>query len=505
MDIEANVQIGDFIIERRIGAGGMGIVYRARQLSLGRTVALKVLGTALSRDPEIARFRREAQAVARLSHPGIASAYFIGQDSHVCYLAMEFIDGTSLRKVIDQLAVTKDPRVSIEAIVGRMADDVADAPVVRFDQTTMPYVPSPSPDEVIAGEYWLSREATELISFREYIDKCCRIVRDAALTLAHAHGRGVVHRDIKPENLMLDRQVHVHIVDFGVARFFEDMTVTHTGQLVGTPMYMSPEQVTGRLEVDHRTDIYSLGLVLYELLTLRRPIRSPTREGILRQIVTKSLAPVSGGNRAISRDLEAVVHRAAARDPDDRYLSAADFASDLDRFLGGKIVMAVPYRYKFDDHEIVGARPPEVQFAGFWLFFASLYALLTGTEGIWHGILRRGLDGVSWVYVSTSLLGILYYLVGRGLLQGRPWSRWVGIACGALNVCLFLTYIFFLTRGLRKLTESYMLSVFVAIIICWAAVIAVLVRRQTRAWFLLADRLRSEHSQVLSGAPLRHL
>jgi serine/threonine protein kinase len=499
MDLEANVQIGDFIIERRVGAGGMGIVYQARQLSLDRTVALKVLGTALSREPEIARFRREAQAVARLNHPGIASVYFIGQDGQVCYLAMEFIDGMSLRKLIDRLVVTKDPRVPIEATVGQMADDLADAPVIRFDQTTMTYVPSLGPDEVGAEDGRLSRVATRLIGSRVYINRCCEIVRDAALALAHAHERGVVHRDIKPENLMLDRRLHVHLVDFGIARFFEDMTVTHTGQLVGTPMYMSPEQVTGRLEVDHRTDIYSLGLVLYELLTLRRPIRSPTREGILRQIVTKSLAPVSGGNRAIPRDLEAVVHKAAARDPDDRYPSAAEFASDLDRFQDGKIVMAVPYRYKFDDREIVAARPPEVLFAGFWHMFASLYALLTGTEGIWNGIFRSGLAGVAWVYVSTSLLGVLYYFVGRGLLGGRSWSRWVGIACGALNMCLFLTYIFLLTRGLRKMTGSYMLSLFVAIILCWGATVAILVRRKTRAWFQLVGRLRTEHRRLLAG------
>src|SRR6516164_6669463 len=131
MSLEANVQIGDFIIERRIGAGGMGIVYQARQRSLDRVVALKVLGTALSHEPEIARFRREAQAVARLNHPGIAGVYYIGQDGHVCYLAMEFIDGTSLRRVVDQLAVTRDQRMTIEDIVGQLADDVT-APVVRF-------------------------------------------------------------------------------------------------------------------------------------------------------------------------------------------------------------------------------------------------------------------------------------------------------------------------------------------------------------------------------------
>src|SRR5437763_5467688 len=104
------------------------------------------------------------------------------------------------------------------------------------------------------------------------VAECVAILRDVARALAYAHGEGVVHRDVKPENLMLDPKGRVHLIDFGLARFFDDVSVTNTGQLVGTPLYMSPEQVTGRIKVDHRTDVYSLGLVLYELLTLRTPI-----------------------------------------------------------------------------------------------------------------------------------------------------------------------------------------------------------------------------------------
>src|SRR5262249_4918259 len=148
----------------------------------------------------------------------------------------------------------------------------------------------------------------------------------------------------KPGNLMLDRQGQIHVIDFGVARFFEDATITRTGQLVGTPMYMSPEQVTGHLTVDHRSDIYSLGLVLYELLTLRPPIAAATREGILRNIVRKSLPPVSWQNKAIPQDLESIVHKAAARDSDERYGNAGELATDLQNHLDGKQVTANPYR-----------------------------------------------------------------------------------------------------------------------------------------------------------------
>src|SRR5262249_35818876 len=162
------------------------------------------------------------------------------------------------------------------------------------------------------------------------------------------------------------------------------------------------------------TDIYSLGLVLYELLTLRRPLQSPTREGILRQIVTKPLAPVSWRNRAIPRDLESVVHQAAARDPDERYQSASALATRLEHFRAGKMVTAVTSRYKFCYREIIAARLPEMVFAGFWVLFASLYASLMGLEGIWDGALRLGLAGIVWSDVSTCLLGVLYFFVGRG-------------------------------------------------------------------------------------------
>jgi len=133
------------------------------------------------------------------------------------------------------------------------------------------------------------------------------VIRDAAHALAHAHEQGVMHRDIKPDNLLLDRKGQVHLIDFGVARFFDDQSVTYTGQLVGTPLYMSPEQVTGRGAIDARTDIYSLGLVLYELLTLRPPIEATNRENLLRTIVTKPLAPVSWRNSAVKSDLERIV------------------------------------------------------------------------------------------------------------------------------------------------------------------------------------------------------
>ena len=229
----------------------MGVVYQARQVSLDRVVALKVLGDALNRPEDIARFRREAQAVARLDHPHIAGVHFVGQDEQLCYMAMEFVNGASLRRVID--ALDRDPRLTIASALEGLASAEAEAPVVRFDAPTVTLVPRPTTRRGDGPRPPARRPGPPRPSTS---GGAVEIARDAALALAHAHERGVVHRDVKPENLLLDRSGQVRLIDFGVARFFEDVTITSTGQIVGTPTYMSPEQVTGRLEVDHRTDIY---------------------------------------------------------------------------------------------------------------------------------------------------------------------------------------------------------------------------------------------------------
>ena len=327
-ELEANIEIGDFRIEKRIGAGGMGIVYLARQLSLDRLVALKVLGTALTDPDAIARFRRETQAAAKLHHPNIATVYFVGQDHDLCFMAIEYIAGVTLRELMDRLAASLNPVRDIDALVGEESPGERAGAIVRFDLLgeTVDEVPPIPPD---ATEPVLKPTAAQLIASKDYLRRCCAIIRDAALALEYAHKQGVIHRDIKPANIMLYRVGQVHLIDFGIARFFEDMTVTHTGQLVGTPMYMSPEQVTGRLTLDLRTDVYSLGLVLYETLTLRPPITAPTREDLFRRIITKTMPPASWINESIPSEIESIIHKAISKDPDERYTSTAEFAADL--------------------------------------------------------------------------------------------------------------------------------------------------------------------------------
>jgi serine/threonine protein kinase len=446
--LEAGVEIGDFRIERRLGAGGMGVVYQARQISLNRPVALKVLGQALSRKTDVTRFQREAQAAARLRHPAIAQVYFIGQDRHICFLAMELIEGASLRKVLDRLGTTTTADSSLDSIV---RDDLAGDPeavAVRFDQPTEAVAEatqdqSANPQPASEINPYLSPQARELRTTAAYVRRVVEVIRDAAQALAHAHEQGVMHRDIKPDNLLLDRQGKVHLIDFGVARFFDDQSVTYTGQLVGTPLYMSPEQVTGRGAIDARTDLYSLGLVLYELLTLRPPIEATNRENLLRTIVTKPLAPVTWRNSSVKSDLERIIHKATQKDPDQRYQAAGELAADLDRFLAGQAVTAPAYYFRLDEREITAARPGPVVLAAVDFFVSSVFLFLALTSfALMMGVMMIGMPGAG---VDGMVFGAILFLlaitilvggiaIGLGILSARTWARWLGVAFAGLLV-----------------------------------------------------------------------
>jgi serine/threonine protein kinase len=449
--LEAGVQIGDFRIERRLGAGGMGIVYQAQQISLNRPVALKVLGQALTQDSDVSRFQREAQAAARLRHPSIAQVYFIGQDRQICFLAMELVEGLSLRRVLDHLSKATANNSGIDTVVHKDLDSEPHARPVRFDLPTEHFgqdkgtdeKPSPATPSAEQPNPYLSPKALELRTSTAHVRRCCEVARDAAQALAHAHEQGVVHRDIKPDNLLLDRQGKVHLIDFGVARFFDDQAVTMTGQLVGTPLYMSPEQVTGRGVVDARTDVYSLGLVLYELLTLRPAVEAINRENLLRQIVTKPLVPVTWRNAAVPADLERVVHRATQKDPDERYPSAAELAAELDRFLTGKPVAAPLYRFRLDEREITAARPGGVVLAAF-IFFMVSFAIFLGLASVatMMAFLVGNLAGATVAGIQATIGVVILavgVVVGRSLLAGYTWARWTGVVLAVLLSLAALT------------------------------------------------------------------
>ena len=313
-------RLGDYEIIREIGRGGMGIVYEARQLSLNRQVALKVLPFAAVLDERhIARFRTEAQAAAQLHHPNIVPVHAVGQERGVHYFAMQFVAGRSLECAIAELR-----RSAATGEAGEAASP-SRPPVDRAAETAL---------ETAFSTKVSTRN-------RNYCRSVARLGVQAADALQHAHEFGVVHRDIKPSNLLLDRDGKLWITDFGLARIQTGSGVTVSGDVVGTARYMSPEQAAGRTAlVDARTDVYALGATLYELLTLKPAHRGADRQEIMRYIESREPAPPRSLNPAVPIDLETIVLRALAKSRDERYATAQELADDLRRFLAGQPTQA---------------------------------------------------------------------------------------------------------------------------------------------------------------------
>jgi serine/threonine-protein kinase len=276
-------RLGKYELIEEVGRGAFGIVYRARDTELGRTVAVKVPRAGRPAAPgEMDRFLREARNVAQLEHPHIVPVHDAGRDGEACYLVSAFVAGTTLA---DRLAD------------GRLAP----------------------------------RDAAELAAR----------VADA---LQHAHRQGVVHRDIKPSNILIDGQGEPHLTDFGLAkRDVGEITVTLDGELLGSPAYMSPEQARGEAHrVDGRSDVFSLGVVLYELLTGERPFRGDHLHMIRKQVIEDEPRPPRRLNDRIPRDLETICLKCLGKEPRQRYATAGALADDLRRFLTGRPIQARP-------------------------------------------------------------------------------------------------------------------------------------------------------------------
>jgi serine/threonine protein kinase/Tfp pilus assembly protein PilF len=306
--------LGDFRPLREIGRGGMGVVYEAEQVSLGRRVALKVLPLTAALDPKQAqRFRNEAQAAARLHHPHIVPVYAVGWERGVPYYAMQLIDGRSLADVIQEL---RRERSGAGKTKGEhqapTADRAGRRPVTSVRQR-------PAPRARTVAEWGIQ----------------------AAEALDYAHECGVVHRDIKPGNLLLDARGHIWVTDFGLARFPGEDGLTRTGDVLGTLRYMSPEQAHARRgTVDHRADVYALGASLYELLTLEPVFDGGTPQEVLYRTAHEEPRPLRRVDPAIPAELETIVLKALEKDPARRYQTAQEFADDLRRFLAEQPIQA---------------------------------------------------------------------------------------------------------------------------------------------------------------------
>jgi WD40 repeat protein/serine/threonine protein kinase/tetratricopeptide (TPR) repeat protein len=347
--------LGDFRIVREVGRGGMGVVYEAAQISLGRRVALKILPFASTLDPkQLQRFKNEAQAAAHLHHQNIVPVYATGCERGVHYYAMQFIEGHTLAAMIAELRrlagrEAADPPKA-DALAAEWASEMASgrwAPHPRGTaegQATDPCQPPAEPGAVAVAETAPQPAAASTqpsTNHPAYFRTVAGLGIQAAEALEHAHQLGVIHRDVKPGNLLLDGRGHLWVTDFGLAHCQSQAGLTMTGDLVGTLRYMSPEQALGRRGLlDHRTDVYSLGVTLYELLTLEPAFAGKDRQELLRQIAFEEPARPRRLNKAIPAELETIVLKALEKNPADRYTSAQELADDLRRFLDHRPVQA---------------------------------------------------------------------------------------------------------------------------------------------------------------------
>ncbi|QEH35161.1 Serine/threonine-protein kinase PrkC [Aquisphaera giovannonii] len=379
-------RVGDFRLLREVGRGGMGVVYEAEQVSLGRRVALKLLPARMGADAKHrGRFEREARAAAKLHHTNIVPVFGVGEHEGTPYYVMQFIEGRGLDAVIGELrrgpeaaaeteapapgppaddpsgrppdtafvrsllngllAIDTDATIDADATTDRDATSDGDATTARGtgegpDAAPGPAAVRPPPGATAPGPSPPASAASVAgrAGTRAYWRAVARVGVQVAEALDHAHGRGVVHRDIKPSNLLVDATGSVFVADFGLAKSEDGPALTETGDVLGTLRYMPPEAFEGKS--GPRGDLYSLGLTLYELAALRPAFDEPDRAGLIRAVTAGTPPRLRRAEPGVPRDLETIVQKAIERDPSHRYASAGALAEDLRRFLDDRPIAA---------------------------------------------------------------------------------------------------------------------------------------------------------------------
>ena len=391
-------RFGDYELIGEVARGGMGVVYRARQVTLDRIVALKmILAGRLADDDDVQRFRREAEAAARLQHPNIVAIFEIGEIEGQHFFSMEFISGISLSRKL------------------------ADGPV----------------DGRQAANY----------------------VRSIARAVHHAHRQGIIHRDLKPSNILLDADDEPHITDFGLAkRLGGDRDRTRTGAVLGTPSYMAPEQAQGRRDIGPAADIYGLGAILYELLTGRPPFQAETPLDTVRQVIHDEPAPPRLLNPHIDHDLETICLKCIQKEPQQRYESAEALADDLQHYLAGESINARSFNVLDRIARTLDRSHHDADFSA-WSSMLIWMAVIIGVEHLLVFTLiqtdqPRGLVSAAR-FVQFLLLGMLFWFNRRNRLlpatsaERELWTIWIGYFLSYIGV-IGITWLLFAFDELRE-------------------------------------------------------
>ncbi len=376
-------RLGDFVLIRRVGSGGMGIVYEAEHESLKSRVALKVMHPRFRADQTyVRRFQTEARSAAKLHHTNIVSVFGYGEQDGVCYYAMQYIVGVGLERVLDDVrrlrgaasgvagarteGVGNGAAIDAEADADRLiavsrgllSGQFVDAPTACHfngaDSTVSAQVGGTAPTTTGGDRIGADRSASALASGRAdsdsssfagqtgsiYFREVARLGAQVADALDYAHRQGVIHRDIKPSNLLLDIRGNVWVTDFGLAKLVEGDELSQSHDLVGTLRFMAPERFRGI--TDPMGDVYSLGATLYELLTLKPAFAERDQARLIDQIVHESPVPLRQHDHRIPRDLETLVLKALAKQPKDRFASAAELGDELQRYLESRPIRSRP-------------------------------------------------------------------------------------------------------------------------------------------------------------------
>ncbi|MCS7045116.1 MAG: serine/threonine protein kinase [Gemmataceae bacterium] len=380
---------GDYEILGEIARGGMGVVYRAKQISLNRVVALKmILAGRLATADDVARFRAEAEAAGKLQHPNVVSIFEVGTHDGQHYFSMEYIDGESLAQ-----------RLARGPLAGHTA---------------------------------------------------AKLLRTIARAVDYAHKQGILHRDLKPSNILFDAADEPHITDFGLAKRLGDKSGhTRSGAVMGTPSYMAPEQAQGKTrDVTPAADVYSLGAILYECLTGRPPFRAETPLETIHQVIENEPAPPTLLNAAIDRDLETICLKCLHKDPQARYASAEELAADLDRYLDGLPISARSLNVLDFVSRMLSRTRDDASFHT-WSGMLFIMAAVIAVEHVLVFVLIKAEAPRPWIiaarFIQLAILLVLF-LWHRGKRQLLPttaaerelWTIWIGYFLAYL-VAIFAT------------------------------------------------------------------